>query len=100
MNRELRTPGLLTDTPLEDEPMNRDYEIQRQLEGYAAFVQGLKDDGAWDSIERMALPRPDGPLNKADLEQIWREKTLTTFEFSIGPAVDLAKLDTAPFPDA
>jgi hypothetical protein len=55
--------------------MNRDYEIQRQREGYAAFVQGLKDDGAWDSIERMALPGPDGPLDKADLEQIWREHT-------------------------
>jgi hypothetical protein len=80
MNRELRSPGLLTDTPLEDEPMTKAYEIARKT--------GLVGNGT------------DGPLNKSDLEQIRKEKTLATFEFSIGPAVDLAKLDAAPFPDA
>ena len=55
--------------------MNRDYEIKRQREAQAAFVQGLKDSGAWDAMDHMMLPGPDGPLNKADLEQIWREHT-------------------------
>jgi len=64
-----------TDPPLEGEPMTRDYEIQRQREAYAAFVQGMMDDGSWDVPGDMMLPGPDGPLNKADLEQIWREHT-------------------------
>jgi hypothetical protein len=55
--------------------MTRDYEIQRQREAYAAFVQGMMDDGSWDVPGDMMMPGPDGPLNKADLEQIWREHT-------------------------
>jgi len=55
--------------------MNRDYEIKRQREAHAAFVQGLKDSGAWDAMDHMVLPGPDGPLHKTDLEQIWREHT-------------------------
>jgi len=55
--------------------MTRDYEIKRQREAQAAFVQSMKDDGSWDATKDVMLPGPDGPLNKAGLEQIWREHT-------------------------
>ena len=41
----------------------------------AMFVQSCKDDGSWNVTREIMLPGPDGPLNKADLEQIWREET-------------------------
>jgi hypothetical protein len=66
--------------------MNRDYEIKRQRKAQAAFVQGMKDDGSWDATEALGLPGPDGPLNKADLEQIWREHT---FGFVHQPAAGI-----------
>jgi hypothetical protein len=65
--------------------MTRDYEIKRQREAYAAFVQGLKDSGAWDAIEHMMLPGPDGPLHKADLELIWREHAFGLVTRQQGP---------------
>ena len=69
--------------------MNRDYEIKRQREACAAFVQGLKDSGAWSAIEHMAYPGPNGPLSKADLELIWKEHTsgLATREQATGGIV-------------
>jgi hypothetical protein len=69
--------------------MNRDYEIKRQREAQAAFVQKMMDDGSWNMTCDMMLPGPDGPLNKADLEQVWREHTfgLATRQQSAGGIV-------------
>ena len=49
--------------------------IKQQRKAQAMFVQSCKDCGAWSAMHEMILPGPGGPLNKADLEQIWREET-------------------------
>ena len=69
--------------------MNQDYEIKHRREAYAAFVQALKDSGAWNTMEHLALPGPDGPLHKADLELIWQEHTfgVATREQAVGGIV-------------
>lgn len=61
-------------SPALDPEHSRQCLIKRQRKGYAALVQNLKDDGSWDCIWKMTWPGPDGPLNKEDLEQIWREE--------------------------
>jgi hypothetical protein len=51
---------------------------QRRRKAYAEFVQSGKDCGFWDTVNHMLFPSPDGPLNKYDLERIWREETGST----------------------
>ena len=49
--------------------------IKQQRKAQAMYVQSCKDNGSWKVVRQIMIPGPDGPLNKADLEQIWREET-------------------------
>jgi hypothetical protein len=62
-------------SPAADPEHSRQCLIKQQRKAQAMFVQSCKDNGSWNVMRKITLPGPDGPLSKADLEQIWREET-------------------------
>ena len=67
---DLRETGRLAADP----EHSRACLIRQHRKAIAVLVQGLKDSGCWGAMEYISLPRPDGPLNKSDLERIWQEE--------------------------
>ena len=62
-------------SPAADPEHSRQCLIKQQRKALARFVQSCKDVGSWNAMHKMIIPGSDGPLNKADLEQIWRKET-------------------------